>query len=295
MNSRKLSLAVLLALIGLLIGCKCQLNGQEYKRGPECHCGGCEQQPSVRTVAVNNQFTFWVGPGEMYGIDRQETLRLIRKSYRELSSVAAWTWSETDKEHRASVRIYIAGNDHPRLQLRIDGKLYYAFGKASTYGWVYLNRDRKVDYSKKPVLEWLIKHETWHTIWGSAHRDTVGCVMHPGKDTLEFCPAEIRLLRSQIGPPDKAFHPLDRVAAGNMIRSEKNRIKTLQTAWQNLVNARTASIEAGTWLQTQKDLQPQILGLVSQLRDRWNVMAELVKQWHAINNQWRGVPGVVQL
>ena len=256
-------------------------------------CGGCEHGHVVRTVAVNNEFTYWIGPGEMYGIDRAETVRLIRKSYRELSSVAGWTWSETDNEGKASVRIYIAGNDHHRLQLRQNGKLFYVFGRASTAGWVYINHDRKVDFSKRRYLEGLVQHETLHTL-GWKHGDS-GCIMHYGDYTDWFCKTEVLRLQRERGPPTETIHPPDRVQAGKRIRAKQKQIAELKARWQTLVDQRTASIEAGTWLEKQKTLQPRILALVEQMRKRWAEMAELNRNWHRINNAWKGVPGIVQL
>jgi hypothetical protein len=240
-------------------------------------------------------YTYWVGSGSMYGLTRKETMDRIHKAMREKSRVANWNWTYTTDKAKASVRIYIAGNDHHRLQSWKDGKLYYIFGRGSTDGWVYINKDRKVNFKSNPVLEWLVKHEVWHTQFGSAHRNTVGCVMHPGQWTDEYCPAEIRFLKSRVGSPKKPFYPEDRSRVGREIRSLKDSIDADKTSWQRLVDKRTASIKAGTWLEDQKDIQPKIKVLVDKMRQKWAAVKVLNMDWHEVNRKWVGVPGVVQV
>ena len=256
-------------------------------------CGGIVEDQPNQVRASGKTYLWHLGDGSMYGINRQQTEQLITKAYYELSAIAGWEWEQTHERSKAKIRIEIHGNG-PVMEAgsNANGKLY-AFGKAWRSGRIAINKDRKVDFFKRRYLEQLIQHETLHVFdWDHS---ASGCVMHWGDYTDYFCPGEVRKAQAQFGKPERPVHPIDRILAGDKIRAKMLQIRDLRGDWSYLVTARSKSIEAGTWLEKQKTLQPRILALVEKMRKRWSEMAELNRNWHRINNAWKGVPGIVQL
>ena len=228
----------------------------------------------------------------MHGLSRAQTEALVRETFAELSMVAGWTWKQT--HDYATVRIEIRGNDSVMYtSTNSKGQKLYAFGKAWRSGRVALNADRKVNFYSRRVMQWLLSHEVMH-VFGWNHGPT-GCVMDPNRVATFWCPGEIRKLQNQQGRPEKPFHPIDRIQAGNAIRATRERLRVLKIEWSLLVAERTRIVERGDWLKHRDTMQPAILRLVDKMRSAWGTLQTQSREWHRINDRWAGVPSVVQV
>jgi hypothetical protein len=261
-----------------------------------CQCEHHDDGQHVE-IAAAKTFKVFIGPGQMWGIDRPTTVRLVKQGFNEISTVCAAQFEYVDVKNKANVRIEFQGNNDVMFTGRDEqGRPLYALGKGWTSGRIALNTDRKIpNLANLATLSILTIHEFKHTI-RIGHNDDITSVMHPWAAAKFFNINDVKTLQRRLGNPEKPWHPVERIVKGKQLRTAIERFNLANEAWKKRAADRNKFADQGEWDHVRR-VQPDVINLL-QLRDsRGQDVAKFHREWWEINKRWNtsGLHGVIKL
>lgn len=261
-------------------------------------CGGFVVEDAQAYSRAINEFargttTYSIGPGNMNGISRELTVRLVTLGMTELSQVCALSVRRVASSAR--VRFEFAGHDDNRLRVdKVDGVWRYALAKAYSSGLILINQDRFIaNLGERRTLPVLVGHEVGH-LAGLNHSPDQSCAMHYTGSAPYWCPSEVVFWQDRHGQPAEVFYPVDRSIAGERLRYWLHRLELDQNNHRKWAKRRDKAAEDEDW-QEMLRLNEIVGEALDKLIRTWDRVKVNVKSWEKANRRWANVPKVYRV